>query len=89
MQSLYTSVSSRAPAGAGPQLRGELVDALSEALALPPDRAARSVAIVSLIEEMHGTLQWLRGSAAGNAELASLAQVVVAARAHQDRMGSR
>ena len=59
------------------------------ALALPPDRAARSVAIVHLIEEMHATLQWLRGSASGNAELASLAQVVAAARAHQDRMSRR
>ena len=93
MQSLSTSVSSRARAraraGAGPQLSGELVDALNEALALPPDRAARSVAIVHLIEEMHATLQWLRGSASGNAELASLAQVVAAARAHQDRMSRR
>ena len=64
MQSLYPLVSSRAPAGAGSQLSGELVDALNEALAVPPDRAARSVAIVRLIEEMHATLQWLRGSAA-------------------------
>ena len=78
-----------APPGAGLQLSGEPVDALNEALAVPPDRAAWSVAIVRLIEEMHATLQWLRGSASGNAELASLAQVVAAARAHQDRMASR
>ena len=75
MQSLSTSVSSRVSAGAGPLLSGQLVVALNEAMALPPDRVARSVAIVRLIEEMHATLQWLRGSASGNAELASLAQV--------------
>lgn len=68
------------------QLSGDLIDGIAEAVASPPDPAARSTAICSLVREVYETLEWLHGAGVQNEELASLGRLLQEAQAHQQRM---
>ena len=69
----------------------DLIDALMEAVVLPLDAPARSVAIRSLMEEITTALEWLAGhdtpgDDATPAELVSLRELTAAAQDHERRM---
>lgn len=66
---------------------GELLDALIEAVVLPPDPRVRAAVIVSLVKEMCAALAWRCGSDASlgqatDAELVSVQRLVTAAQDH-------
>lgn len=62
-----------------------LIHGIEAAVAeVTPER--RAAAISQLVQEIHQTLTWLLDGQTGQAELASFAEVVVAASAHEDRM---
>jgi len=74
----------------------ELLDALVEAVVLPPDPRARSVVIWRLVQEICDTVEWRHGrdkrfGRAADAELASIRRLAGAARDHRrcmDALGS-
>jgi hypothetical protein len=63
-----------------------LADGIAEAVACPPDPAARATAISSVVREIYESMLWLYGAEVQNEELASLQRVVAAAQDHQVRM---
>ena len=70
---------------------GEVIDALIEAVVLPPDPQARAVVISSLIGEMCAAVEWLHGSDTTPAdraddERASIRRLAAAAHDHRQRM---
>ena len=72
---------------------GDLLDALVEAVVLPPDPRARSAVTWRLIREMCETVEWLheRNKGSGRAtdeELASIRQLARAADEHRLRMAA-
>lgn len=67
-------------------LGGELADAITEAVGRSEDLPARSEMICTLVREIYESAVWLHDADADPDELASLAQVVVAAHAHHLRM---
>jgi hypothetical protein len=75
---------------------GELLDALVEAVVLPPDPRARSAVIWRLVQEICDTVEWRYGrdrrfGRATDAELASIRRLAGAARDHRrcmDAFGS-
>ena len=67
-------------------LTADVIDAVSEAVAAPPTRAARATVIASLMTEMYATVQWRLGDVNADDELASLTRVMVEVQAHLDRM---
>ena len=67
-------------------LTADVVDAVSEAVAAPPTRAARATVIASLMTEMYATVQWRLGDVNADDELASLTRVMIEVQAHLDRM---
>ncbi len=74
-----------------PSISGELLDALIEAVVLPPDPHARSAVICTLVQEMCSTLEFLQGSENGSGratdyELSSMHQLARAAYDHRLRM---
>jgi len=90
-----TDVSSHYPLSAAsmldrPAMRYDLPPGLVhgiESVVVPPTSPrVRSAAISSVVEEIYQTLAWAHGKEAGQIELASLAQVLAAACAHEARM---
>ena len=67
-------------------LPGELVDALSEAVAWPPDRRARADSICGVVQRMYETAEWVHRCDHNHDELVSLRRLVAAANAHWLRM---
>ena len=72
---------------------GELLDALVEAVVLPPDPRARSAVIWRLVREMCDTVEWLheRDTGLGRAtdeELASIRRLASAAYDHRLRLAA-
>ena len=71
-------------------LPGHLIDALIEAVVLPPDPGARSAVVCSLVHELCTALEWLdgdetiRGEASN--EALSIQQLASAAQDHHQRM---
>jgi len=60
-----------------------------ESIVVPPTSPrVRSAAISSVVEEMYQTLAWAHGKETEQIELASLAQVLAAACAHEARMAA-
>lgn len=69
-------------------LSPELIDLITEAVAMPASAAARAEVIATVLLGMLDAVTW-RGGPGGDAdEAASLLQVVQAASAHQQRMTS-
>jgi hypothetical protein len=69
----------------------ELLDALVEAVVLPPDPRSRSAVIRSMVHEMCAAVRWLHGGDitfedAADVELASISQLAAAAQDHHWRM---
>lgn len=75
------------PAAADPFLPAELLHGI-EAVVTPTSPKVRSAAIAAVVAEIYSTVEWLHGGDADRAELASLAQVLAAARAHEARMAA-
>jgi hypothetical protein len=67
-------------------LPSEVADGIAEMVASPPDASARATAIVSLIQEIVETMQWVHGPQTESAELVSLRGLMAAALEHQERM---
>lgn len=70
---------------------GELIDALLEAVVVPPDPQARSAVICDLVQEISTAVEWQYPAEtvlddAAHDELVSIRQVAVAARDHHGRM---
>ena len=71
---------------------GTLIDALLEAVVLPPDGRTRAAVICSVVQEMCAAVEWLSSpdlSPDGQPtedELAGLRDIAAAARDHRDRM---
>ena len=60
-----------------------------ESIVVPPTSPrVRSAAISSVVDEMYQTLAWAHGKETEQMELASLAQVLAAACAHEARMAA-
>jgi hypothetical protein len=79
-----------APPDSPALVAGELIDALIEAVVLPPDGRARAAVISCVVQEMCAAVQWLHspdislgGGEATEDELAGLRQLATAAREHQ------
>lgn len=79
----------------GPDLPGELIDALIDVVVRPVEPGARSGVICSMVQEMCDAVEWLHhddnrmSSAAdeqGQRELVSIRQLAAAAEAHRSRM---
>jgi hypothetical protein len=66
----------------------ELVDGISEAVALPLDPSARAAGITALVQEMHEALTWVDPSTAPSREQASFAQVLAETHRHRIRMSA-
>lgn len=72
-------------------ISGELLDALVEAVVLPPTPRARSAVICALVEEMCSTVEFLADSETGlgratEDEVTSIRSLARAARDHRRRM---
>lgn len=73
------------------QVPGALIDSLIESVVLPPDPLARSAVICDLVSELCAAVEWLHVDEttlvdAASPEVASLRQLMVAAKDHQLRM---
>ena len=68
-----------------PQLPGQLLDGIVEALVHRPGSCSQSLMVLALVEEIHDVAVWLLDDP-GSAELASLGRVLAEARAHHNRM---
>lgn len=89
MSTFSVVTSSVDPPGA---LSGHVVDAAVEAVLLLPDAHARSAAVYALLSEMAAAVGWLHNDSRSRSdtaelEMASIRQVVTAARSHSWRMG--
>jgi hypothetical protein len=85
MSSSFASVDS------GSLIAGELIDAVIEAVVLPPGPQARAAVICGLVHEMCAAVEWLPSGTSPYAEAAgdervSLRQVAAAADRHLERM---
>ena len=69
-------------------LTADVIDAVSEVVAAPPNPAARATVIADLVTEMYATVQWRLGDINADDELASLERVVAEVQAHLDRMSA-
>ena len=67
-------------------LTADVIDAVSEAVAAPPNPAARATVIADLVTEIYATVQWRLGDVNADNELASLERVVAEVESHLDRM---
>ena len=74
-------------AAADSVLPAELIHGI-EAVVTPTCAGVRSAAISGVLEEIYRTVEWLHGQESGESELASLAEVLAAARAHEARMAA-
>lgn len=71
----------------------DLIDALIEAVVLPPDPPARAAAISSLVYEMCLAIEWLHATEtaqdrAGELEVLSVRRLAAAVEDHQARMNA-
>lgn len=76
-----------------PTVTGELIDALIEAVVLPPDPQTRSEVICDLVQEISDAVEWQYPTDtvlddAAHGELKSIRQVALAAHDHQRRMNA-
>lgn len=69
-------------------LSPELVDLVTEAVAMPASAAARAEVIATVLLGMLDAVTWRGGPGGDPSEAASLLRVVQAGRAHQNRMAS-
>ena len=69
-------------------LSPELIDLITEAVAMPASAAARAEVIATVLLGMLDAVTWRGGPGDDAGEAASLRQVVQAAGAHQQRMRS-
>lgn len=69
-------------------LSPELVDLITEAVAMPAGAAARAEVIATVLLGMLDAVRWRGGPGGDPDEAASLLQVVTAAGAHRNRMVS-
>lgn len=74
-----------------PTVTGELIDALIEAVVVPPDPRSRSAVICDLVQEISAAVQWQYPAemvldAVAQDELVSIRQLAIAAQDHRGRM---
>lgn len=67
-------------------LSPELVDLITEAVAMPANAAARAEVVATVLLGMLDAVTWRGGPGGDPSEAASLLQVVSAASAHRNRM---
>jgi hypothetical protein len=67
-------------------LPAALVCAIESVVAEPRDPRVRAAAISAVVDEIYQSVAWVHGEDLGHAELTSLAQLLVAARAHEARI---
>ena len=68
------------------KLDAQLVDALTEAVALAPTREARAAVISDLVNEIDEVVKWRNAAEADTEEVVSVETLVEAATGHADRM---
>ena len=68
------------------QLSAMFIDGITEAVALPADRASRAAAVMAVVRELYDAVAWVHAEAESDEELASLARVLAETQHHQDRM---